>query len=83
MNARQEFQLALGPAGSGAPLHWHFDAVNALVDGTKEWVMHPPTGRQDRSLIGSTNGGTSGVTQSDAPYDRYVIILFSVAKYVH
>ena len=85
-NARQEFQLALGPAGSGAPLHWHFDAVNALLDGTKEWVMHPPTGRQDRSTGSSTGGtgdtggtggtGGTGVTQSDAPYDRVPMYIF-------
>ena len=38
----QAHQLALGPAGSGSPLHFHEDAVNALVYGVKRWDLLPP-----------------------------------------
>lgn len=36
-------QLYLGPAGSGAPLHFHGHAFNALAWGTKQWYLLPPT----------------------------------------
>jgi hypothetical protein len=35
-------QFYLGPAGSGAPIHFHKDAVNFLVYGEKEWFLFPP-----------------------------------------
>lgn len=35
-------QLALGPALSGAMLHFHGPAVNALAVGLKLWVLLPP-----------------------------------------
>ena len=35
-------QLFLGPAGSGAPFHFHEDAVNAIVFGSKQWWLLPP-----------------------------------------
>ena len=38
----QAHQLALGPAGSGSPLHFHEDAVNALIYGLKAWDLLPP-----------------------------------------
>lgn len=36
-------QLYLGPAGSGAPPHYHRAAVNVLVYGAKHWYLLPPT----------------------------------------
>ena len=40
-------QFYLGPAGSGAPLHYHDFAWNALVYGKKGWVLMQP----DRALF--------------------------------
>jgi len=36
-------QFYLGPAGSGAPVHFHGDAWNALMYGRKHWILFPPT----------------------------------------
>ena len=35
-------QLAIGPAGSGAPPHYHADALNVLVRGRKRWLLWRP-----------------------------------------
>jgi hypothetical protein len=35
-------QFYLGPAGSGAPVHFHCDAWNALAHGRKQWLLFPP-----------------------------------------
>ena len=35
-------QFFLGPPGSGAPLHWHKDAINYLAHGQKRWFLLPP-----------------------------------------
>lgn len=35
-------QFALGPALTGAPMHFHGRAFNALVHGVKLWVLLPP-----------------------------------------
>jgi len=35
-------QLALGPAGAGAPAHAHNAALNALIFGAKRWLLVPP-----------------------------------------
>ena len=35
-------QFFLGPPGTGAPAHFHNDAVNVLVHGEKEWLLLPP-----------------------------------------
>ena len=35
-------QFYLGPAGTGAPLHFHGDAFNALAHGRKRWWLFPP-----------------------------------------
>eukprot|EP00055_Hartaetosiga_balthica_P015073 m.86761 g.86761 ORF g.86761 m.86761 type:complete len:768 (-) comp8771_c0_seq2:285-2588(-) len=35
-------QFYLGPAGSGAPMHVHSGAWNALVFGRKRWYLVPP-----------------------------------------
>ena len=46
--ARQVFinaQWALGAEGTGAPVHFHNTAWNALVYGAKKWVMYPPSHR--------------------------------------
>eukprot|EP01043_Picozoa_sp_COSAG02_P037861 COSAG02_NODE_2874_length_7845_cov_4.528660_2_plen_222_part_00 len=37
-----KFQLYVGPAGSGSPIHWHNDAVNYAVHGAKLWTLLPP-----------------------------------------
>eukprot|EP00605_Chrysophyceae_sp_TOSAG23-4_P001429 GSChrysophyteH1.ASY1.ANO1.1557.1 assembled CDS len=36
-------QWALGDGGSGAPVHFHNTAWNALIYGAKKWVLYPPT----------------------------------------
>ena len=35
-------QFAIGPAGSGAPIHYHSFAVNSLFYGAKHWFLFPP-----------------------------------------
>lgn len=35
-------QWAYGGAGTGAPVHYHNTAWNALVYGAKYWLMYPP-----------------------------------------
>jgi oxalate decarboxylase/phosphoglucose isomerase-like protein (cupin superfamily) len=35
-------QIYLGGPGSGSPVHWHNDAVNYAVHGSKLWTMLPP-----------------------------------------
>ena len=35
-------QWALGSEGTGAPVHFHNTAWNALVYGAKKWVIYPP-----------------------------------------
>lgn len=35
-------QLYVGPAGSGAPLHIHKDALNILAAGKKQWYLFTP-----------------------------------------
>lgn len=41
--ANQEIQFYLGPAGSGAPMHFHGHAVNTLAFGEKRWFLLPPS----------------------------------------
>ena len=40
--AARVWQFFLGPTWSGAPHHYHCDAVNALVRGRKRWLLLPP-----------------------------------------
>lgn len=40
---RGSIQFSLGGALSGTPLHWHNDAINYLVRGTKLWTLLPPS----------------------------------------
>ncbi len=35
-------QWALGGEGTGAPVHFHNSAWNALIYGAKKWVIYPP-----------------------------------------
>ena len=35
-------QLYLGPAASGAPLHYHGPSINVLAHGRKRWFLLPP-----------------------------------------
>eukprot|EP00750_Incisomonas_marina_P007683 INCI15027.3.p1 GENE.INCI15027.3~~INCI15027.3.p1 ORF type:complete len:1058 (-),score=159.19 INCI15027.3:919-4092(-) len=35
-------QFFVGPEGTGAPIHFHSSAVNALYYGRKRWVLIPP-----------------------------------------
>ena len=35
-------QFILGPPDSGAPQHFHSDAINCLAFGRKYWVLFPP-----------------------------------------
>jgi len=36
------FQFYMGPPGSGAPIHFHDDALNFLVHGRKRWFLQRP-----------------------------------------
>ena len=38
-------QWALGGEGTGAPVHFHNTAWNALVYGAKKWLIYPPHDR--------------------------------------
>lgn len=38
----REIQFFLGPAGSGAPVHFHGHAVNTMAFGEKRWFLYPP-----------------------------------------
>jgi hypothetical protein len=42
VNASRSFTFYLGPVLSGSPFHEHIAAWNALVLGTKLWVLAPP-----------------------------------------
>jgi len=42
-NVSAYYQLMLGPAGSGAPFHFHCTAVNFLIFGQKRWYLSPPS----------------------------------------
>lgn len=42
-DASDEIQFYLGPAGSGAPMHFHGHAVNTLAFGEKRWFIYPPS----------------------------------------
>jgi len=35
-------QFMWGPQGSGAPVHYHQNAVNGVVLGEKHWLLYPP-----------------------------------------
>ncbi len=35
-------QFFVGPAGSGAPFHFHNNALNTLAWGMKRWYLAPP-----------------------------------------
>ena len=37
-----EFILALGPKGTGIPLHFHTDSWLEVVAGSKQWWVYPP-----------------------------------------
>lgn len=41
-NIAIQHQFIWGPAGSGAPVHYHCPAVNGLVYGRKKWFLFPP-----------------------------------------
>eukprot|EP01048_Picozoa_sp_COSAG05_P040936 COSAG05_NODE_21258_length_273_cov_0.597701_1_plen_90_part_11 len=34
-----KMQFYLGPAESGAPMHYHGDAINVLAHGSKHWYL--------------------------------------------
>ena len=40
---QEVIQLYVGGPGSGAPLHYHQDAVNTLLHGIKHWYLQPPS----------------------------------------
>lgn len=42
-NSDVELQFYLGPAGSGAPMHVHGNALNTLAYGMKHWFLYPPS----------------------------------------
>eukprot|EP01147_Barroeca_monosierra_P005116 gene5116-155_t len=35
-------QFMIGPAGTGASPHFHGQALNVLIEGTKRWALYPP-----------------------------------------
>ena len=42
MNESPAPQIFIGPALSGAPMHFHQDALNAVIFGRKKWFLTPP-----------------------------------------
>lgn len=42
-NSDVELQFYLGPAGSGAPMHFHGNALNTMAYGMKHWFLYPPS----------------------------------------
>ena len=44
------WQLSLGPAASGTPLHRHSAAWNKLFFGRKRWIMSPPGSAADMGI---------------------------------
>ena len=52
-------QWYFGTPGSGAPLHYHGNAVNVLVRGSKLWLVLPPRNAvYSRQHPSSFMGGT-------------------------
>jgi len=45
-------QFFVGPEGSGAPVHFHSSAVNALYYGRKRWILIPPMQVGNQWLVG-------------------------------
>lgn len=43
VNSERYWQFMMGPVFSGAPFHYHCDAVNVIVHGTKLWWLRPPS----------------------------------------
>ena len=39
MHQISSLQFYLGPPGSGAPLHWHTNAINSQAFGRKRWSV--------------------------------------------
>ena len=46
---------ALGAAGTGAPVHFHNTAWNALLYGTKHWYVLPPSHNLMGKMQASSN----------------------------
>jgi len=40
---QRSYQFYIGPPGSGAPVHFHQDAINFLVYGRKRWFLFHPS----------------------------------------
>lgn len=67
----KETQFFLGPAGSGAPVHYHGHAVNALAYGEKRWFLQPPARGMYSKLPAEErflreHNGTAAVPESEA-----------------
>lgn len=60
-------QFMLGPAGSGAPLHEHKQAINAVFFGRKRWAVFPPGKRRWSNQVVKdwfeTSGALDGAMQ--------------------
>ena len=68
-------QWAYGGAGTGAPVHYHNTAWNALVYGAKYWVMYPPhtlvmSNKQILKFI------EDGINQNIYVYNTTIVILY-------
>lgn len=64
-------QFYLGPPGSGAPMHLHKDAVNALAHGRKRWWLLPP-GKALYSSVPISHWLTESFPESAAAQGRDV-----------
>ena len=74
----------MGGAGSGSPIHWHNDAVNYAVHGSKLWTLLPPShaiysrrhasfdAAQTNESLGASIAGKTGADIAPAPALRCV-----------
>lgn len=61
----QRLQFYLGPALSGAPLHYHSDAINILAHGTKHWYLQSPDQAEYHTTPTHQWDGANELSQSD------------------
>ena len=61
-------QFYLGPPETGAPVHFHTDAVNYLMHGRKRWFLYPP-GAAEWSLQPASEFMHSVALEQGAPIE--------------
>jgi hypothetical protein len=79
-------QFLVGTAGSGAPWHFHQDAFNVLVHGTKRWFLRPPseaTMSTEHPLEAVGRSGSDGVSLGLACTQRAGDVMYVPDSYSH